>query len=133
MAYADFNYYTDVYYGAMISEAEFERLSKQASDYIDYMTRNKATADYEAVKLCCCALAEEFQSMEKYRAAQIDADADVASETVGGHSVTYRSASESINAIRQNMPFIVTRYLYNTGLLYRGGGRCVHSSFCDAL
>ena len=38
MAYADYEFYKDRYYGSMIPEADFPRLSERASDFIDTLT-----------------------------------------------------------------------------------------------
>ena len=63
MAYADYVYYSEIYKGTL-SEADFERLSERASDYIDGRTNYVLkTADIpeeleERVKKACCALAE---------------------------------------------------------------------------
>ena len=55
MTYADFEYYSGVYMGA-VSGTDFPRLVVRASSFLDYYTRNKAQdhADLDAVKMCCC-------------------------------------------------------------------------------
>ncbi len=91
MAYADFDYYKNVYRGTL-SEAEFARLSERASDYIDGRTQyilKKAgiTVDMEErVKKACCALAETIRSNEK--------GGVKTSEKVGDYSVSYAAGTQ---------------------------------------
>lgn len=138
MIYADYDYYRNEYFGNSIKEADFQRLALHASQYIDYITRGRARADIEEVKMCCCALAEQEQTIETAQAlaksslAAGAADgAEVQSETVGSWSRSYRSGGDSAQSAAQAeaagrsvMLDIARRYLANTGLLYRGGGRC---------
>lgn len=140
MAYADFNYYADQFYGTAIEAADFPRLSLRASDFIDYITRNKAakTTDetvLEALSKACCAIAEQMQIDERNKAiaAQTATEAlsagggEVKSETVGGYSVSYTTAldyvknADAAKAEVAGYMSIALRYLSNTGLLYRGG------------
>lgn len=140
MIYADFEYYTNDYMGRSIQELDFPRLAMRASRYIDYITQTKAqkSADLEAVKMCCCALAESEQQIETAQelaqkslsAASVDG-AEVQSESVGGWSRSFRSggssaqdaasAAESARSLRFS---VAQEYLTSTGLLYRGGGCC---------
>lgn len=41
MAYADYAFYTDIYKGDM-PESKFERYAERATEYLDYITQNKA-------------------------------------------------------------------------------------------
>lgn len=137
MSYADYDFYTNEYFGGSIDEESFPRLALRASHYIDYITRGKAGRDAEddAVKMCCCALAEQYQLIDKAEnAANKGLDAtltgsEVQSESVGSWSRSYRSGGDSANASMQSVAeldkglyAIAQRYLTNTGLLYRG--RC---------
>lgn len=138
MIYADYDYYRNEYFGNAIQESDFQRLALHASQYIDYITRGKAQADIEEVKMCCCALAEQQQTIETAKelaqaslSAGAAGGAEVQSETVGSWSRSYRSGGDSAQSAAQAeaagrsvMLDIARRYLANTGLLYRGGGRC---------
>lgn len=140
MIYADFAYYTDEYMGNAISEDDFPRMAARASRYIDYITqdRGKDNADTEAVKLCACELAEQYQLIEQAQAlakqslaAASDGGAELQSETVATWTRSYRSGGDSAQSAAQAakeagaaLYDIAQRYLSNTGLLYRGGMRC---------
>lgn len=140
MTYADYDYYRNEYFGQSIEEVNFQRLALHASQYIDYITQSRAErhSDLEAVKMCCCALAEQYQTIETAQAlaqkslsAGTGDDAEVQSETVGSWSRSYRSggdsaqsATQAAEAGRSALLDTARRYLTNTGLLYRGGRRC---------
>lgn len=140
MIYADFDYYKNSYFGKLIPEEDFPRLSLLASQYMDYITRNSAEdkAELEPVKMCCCAMAEKYQSIEtekelvqKSLSAGAAEGAEVQSESVGSWSRSYRSLGEIAKTaaeIEENgkskLLETARKYLTGTGLLYRGGGRC---------
>lgn len=124
--YADYEFYTNTYYGAQLNESEFARAATRASSFIDYYTRGKA-ANYsggDEVKMCCCALAEQYQIIENATAQGINGG-ELQSQTVGAWSRTYRSGVETASAARKSLAALASQYLSNTGLLYRGGGCCV--------
>ena len=140
MTYADFEYYSGTYMGA-VSEEDFPRLVARASSFLDYYTRNRAKdhADLEAVKMCCCALVDKYAVIESAQALAMKNlanaaanDAEVKSETVGSCSRTFATGGESalsaLNATdgaKKLLAGTCMEYLAHTGLLYRGGGcRC---------
>ncbi len=130
MAYADYEYYTNTFYGTTIPGISFDQYAAQASDYIDRMTMNRA-ASYtggDEVKKACCACAEQMFMLGSTRAALVRSGGSVASETVGKHSVSYRSPSETIALLEKQMRDVVTGYLLHTGLLYRGINN-VHAAY----
>lgn len=145
--YADYTFYTDEFYGTVIEETDFPRLSSRASDFIDYYTRGKAARVPEsdtfvntALAKACCAIAEAIQAVEQEKALAAKAVTDaldsdtgaLKSETVGSYSVSYATASdymkdnaaEALKNARAQFAAIAMEYLVNTGLLYRGGGCC---------
>lgn len=141
--YASYEYYTESFAGALISEEEFPRLAQRASRYLDRYTMNRIAkyADLDAVKMACCAIAEQYQVIEqtanlavssmKAAAALISENGELQSETVGSHSKSYRSggdtakaASSSVEAARARLGDLAREYLAGTGLLY-SGVRCV--------
>lgn len=130
--YADYEYYTSTYIGGALTEEEFVRAATRASSFLDYFTRGKAK-DYtgDELKMCCCALAEQYQIIENAQAQSVSGD-ELQSQTVGSWSKTYRSGTETAEAAREALAGIATRYLAHTGLLYRGGGCCVPSR-CDCF
>lgn len=91
MAYADFDYYKNTYFGTL-SEAEFLRLSERASDYIDgrtdYILKKAGIPDEmsERVKKACCALADTIWENEK--------GGVKVSEKVGNYSVNYAAGTQ---------------------------------------
>lgn len=140
MLYADYDFYLNEYFGRTIYDVDFPRFALRGSQYIDYITQGgaEARAELEAVKMCCCALAEQYQTIETAQAlarkslsAVAEDGAEVQSETVGSWSRSYRSggssAAEVLSAVGDGIDTLyqtAQRYLANTGLLYRGGRRC---------
>lgn len=140
MVYADYDYYLNEYYGRTITDTEFPRLALHASQYLDYITMGKArgNADLEPLKMCCCALAEQYQAIEtaevlaqKSLSAGAADGAEVQSEAVGSWSRSYRSGGDSaqsaVQAAKEGRSVLLDttkRYLAHTGLLYRGGRCC---------
>lgn len=154
MAYADYEYYTTTYLGTAIKEDDFPRLSLRASSFLDYYTQGRAAknADLDALKMACCAVAEQYQYIDTAQAlAQKSLSAslesgesgELQSQTVGSWSKTYRSGGDSaqqalssIQTAQAALAAIVQQYLGTTGLLYRGRGCCYGGhvpSCCDAL
>lgn len=117
--YADYTFYVDEYLGSMIHEADWNKYATRASDYIDYITGGKA-AGYDDVNnnlaKACCAVAEQIAVSDTISASV----AGVASETVGSHSVSYRSQAEIKAGAQSAMLSAAQMYLFPTGLLYRG-------------
>lgn len=119
--YATYAFYTDEFFGSVISEEDFDKYATRASDYIDYLTMGKAKA-YEdtngALAKACCAVAEQIANSDSITASI--GVAEIASETVGSHSVSYRSSVELKAGLDAAMLSAAQMYLTPTGLLYRG-------------
>lgn len=149
MAYADYTYYTTVYLGTAIKEADFPRLSLRASSFLDYYTHGRAAQnpDLDALKMACCAVAEQYQYIDTAQAlaqkslsASLESDGELQSQTVGSWSKTYRSGGDSaqqalssVQTAQAALGAIAQQYLAGTGLLYRGRGCCCVPQYCDAL
>lgn len=92
MAYADYTFYTDVYKGDMSAE-EFERWAAKADLQIDRFTRSRAACAPESMKralsLCCCTVADQLRTWQEQDART--QSGLVASESVDGYSVSYRT------------------------------------------
>lgn len=139
--YADYLYYAGTFYGDAIEEESWPKYATRASDFIDYLTWNKAedNATLEAVKKCCCALAEQYLLIDSTRAAataKVTADGIIASESVGAHSRSFRSGTEGTQAVAEaekELGNIARRYLLPTGLLYRGGVANVYTACGNTL
>lgn len=97
MACADYDFYLNSYFGNAISEEDFPRLSERASDYVRAATSGLSdTVDgqsLEAVKKASCAVADVLLDEEIMTAGAFSGEQAVSSETVGGWSRSYRSAS----------------------------------------
>lgn len=95
--YADYDFYLNSYFGSAIQEEDFPRLSERASDYIRAGTEGLSdTVDgqaLEAVKKASCAIADTLLDEEIMTAGAFSGEQAVSSETVGGWSRSYRSAS----------------------------------------
>lgn len=120
MAYADYTFYTDVYLGTAIPEESFAVCAMRASDYLDYITLGKAKrcAGLTELSKACCALAEEYMTIEKARS---DTETEIQSESVGAWSRSYRSKAEILANSEKSLLSTARRYLAGTNLLYRGG------------
>lgn len=111
MVYADYDYYLNEYSGNAVAEADFTRLSRQASAYLDSLTCGKIRGtwvDDSRVKDACCALADILHAQEQ---------GEVASESNDGTSVTYVTSGKTA---QNRMYDAAVMHLSNTGLLYAG-------------
>jgi hypothetical protein len=139
MVYADYAYYTTMYMGVSIPADDFPRLAVRASSFLDYYTQGRAEKrpELDALKMACCAIADQYQVMDQAqalmsRAASTDTSGELQSQSVGGWTKTYRSgwdgakaAADAANIARSSLADIAQQYLAGTGLIYRGG-RCCH-------
>ena len=149
MAYADFEYYANTYLGTAIEYNDFSRLSLRASAFLDYYTQGRAAknAELDALKMCCCAIAEQYQYIDTAKAlaqksitSSLENNGERQSQTVGSWSKTYRSGGDSaqqalssVQTAQAALATIAQQYLAGTGLLYRGRGCPCVPSCCDGL
>lgn len=114
MMYADYAYYRNVYKGSM-PEADFNRLSRQASAYLDSVTfgsiKDKWLRD-EHVKDACCAVADAYLCGEQ--------GGGIASESNDGVTVNYVAGVSKAKTDGQRVYEAAALYLGMTGLLYGG-------------
>lgn len=121
---ADYQFYAETYMGDMLPEESFTKYANRADSYLSELTMGRYNNDSlsdsikEAVKMAECACAEQIYIAEQ--AAAVGSNAAVASESVGRHSVSYRSGAEIQQQTAASIRQIVQRYLGITGLLYRG-------------
>lgn len=144
MAYADFQFYTEQFYGNAIEEKDFSRLATRASSFLDYYTMGKARKNegLHELKMACCAIAEQYQTIDAAQKIAVDSmssSGNKKSETVGSYSVSYTTGDESAKSalsIADNANAALAQaarmYLTGTGLLYRGG-RNVCPTCCNCL
>lgn len=151
MAYADYQYYKNTYLGTAIQETDFPRLSLRASSFLDYYTQGRAAPNskLDVLKMACCAVAEQYQSIDLASKAALNAlqnsvnageAGELQSQSVGSWSKTYRSGGESAQqattaaqAAQASLASVAAQYLSSTGLLYRGRGCGRVPPCCDAL
>lgn len=140
MAYCDYDFYTTVYMGSVISEADFARLAEKASDKLDMFTFDRLVNGLPAdertalkVKKAVCALAERISDIEtadmasRYKQGEdgLLKGRTISSISAGGESISFGNATQNVvtNNVkeREQLLFETAReYLANTGLLYQG-------------
>lgn len=114
--YADFEYYTNTYKGAVLDTASFDSYARKSTQMIKLHTFNRIKEDNipDEAKMCCCELAEEIYKHEKENAGNI------VSEKVGEYSVSYVDKEKAESVFRGKCVSIIYNWLATTGLLYRG-------------
>lgn len=119
--YADYDYYTSYLAGrsATVTAAVFPYYAMQASALIDQYTFGNVDAENipDAVRNCCCELAEQSYTANASEAVQ---KAGIASESVQGWSQSYESSEARTAALRGSQRDCIRKWLGNTGLLYSG-------------
>ena len=115
--YADYDYYINDYLHGQeaMSRDDFDFFAVRASKVIERHTFSRIEEVTEAIKSCCCELAECLQS--EYSA---DNQNGETSESVGSYSVSYASATDRHRESQQEYSRILHLWLGDTGLLYRG-------------
>ena len=107
MAYADYQFYTEKYYGDAVPESDFPKYSDQASDRIDAITFDRLVNDFPdkeravtKVKKAVCAVAETLYQIDQIKKASMESVGTVTREdgTVVSKAVSsISSGSESIS------------------------------------
>lgn len=120
-AYADYAFYSGEYLGRVItSEKDFAYYALRASEVIDSKTFGRINEITPAVKMACCAAADELYSDASAKA---KAAGGISSESVDGYSVSYRAYNtEAEKAAEKRVNAAIKRYLGGTGLMFRGCG-----------
>lgn len=106
MVYANYEFYQTCFLGNQIKASDFSRLALRASAFLDYCTMGRAKyhADMKELKMACCALAEQYQTIEQAKtisnkslkaAMESTESGEVQSQSVGSWSKSYRSAGDS--------------------------------------
>ena len=112
MIYADYEFYTATYGGDQIKEAGWTKTAREASAYLDQLTFGRLQGHpervTEEVKMAVCAAADV---VGRYGAAAVISAPGIASESVGGQSVTYRSSSEQASGKGVEINQAVSLYL----------------------
>lgn len=118
-AYADYDFYTDKYLGRIIpNENDFAYYALRASEIIDSKTFGRIGEITPAVKMACCAAADELYNDASAKA---KAAGGISSESVDGYSISYRAYNtEAEKAAEKRANAAIKRYLGSTGLMFRG-------------
>ncbi len=120
----DFNFYTDVYHGDLISEEDFPFYIGKADARLEELTyghcfsEDLPAATQTRVSLAECAIADTLFSFDSASAAPITAAA-ITEEKVGSHSVKYNDAISASQAQASQIRSLASAYLLTTGLLNR--------------
>ena len=119
VSYANESFYLGDYLcgkGAAITAA-FDFYARAATQKIKLYTHDNVddTDIPEAVKMCCCEVAELL-----YRNDNDGTQSGVSSESVGGWSKSYESAEARERMLNVKVKEIVCKWLTGTGLLYCG-------------
>ena len=118
MAYADFTYYTNTYFGTAIAESDFPRLALRASAVIDRITFQRAVLEVtyaDKVKMAMCAVAEELQTQEQSNGAD-----GIVSESQGQYSVSYGTNSNRTKSNEAKLENAARLWLDGTFLMFAG-------------
>lgn len=112
--YATYEFYVTQYLGTAIAQADFDRLAKKSSAFIDQATYGRAAVVVDEdvlakLSMATCAVADEMQKLET-------SGGPIQSERVGNLSVTY---AQTISPAK-SMANAAKTYLWDTDLLYRG-------------
>ena len=122
--YVSYSYYTDNFLGTLVASADFDALELRASRHVDRLTFDRVAEIVEddddedlvdAIKDAVCAVVDELS-----RQASVGVDKQVASEGVGGHSMSYVENPDlkrtQLEKIRESMKL----WLGSTYLMYPG-------------
>jgi len=115
MAYTDYDFYKNEYFGDVLVLETFPRWATRASDWLDTVTFNRLVNSLPSdefvakkVQKCVCALGEIFfQLDEAQKSASFaisergeDTKKTVKSVSSGSESITYTTPSEQINSLK---------------------------------
>ncbi len=109
MAYVDYDFYTESYYGNVVPESDFDRLADRASDFIDTLTFDNFVDGLPAdkrsqkrIKKAACSLTELMYQIELAEKNAINQATTNLTDTnvgniVSGTVTSVSSGSESIS------------------------------------
>lgn len=112
MAYADYQFYTEKYYGDTVPESDFPKYAERASDRIDSITFDRLVNGFPEeeravtkVKKAVCAVADALYQIDRIKKSSMESvgtvtreDGTVVSKTVssissGSESISYATGS----------------------------------------
>lgn len=122
MAYTDYEFYKDRYFGTIIPEADFPRLSERASDFIDTLTFDRLVDGLPSneraaakVQKAVCAVAETLYQIDLAEQQALAAASGTSTQTGGmigttgvitsrsdgSESISYASPSELAGSAKE--------------------------------
>ena len=119
---ATYDFYQSEYFGKLLSAEEFPEYATRADGFLSQLTFDRyaspdlSESQLRAVKLAECAVADLWYQYQTEAAS----NPSISKETVGSHSVTYRTDTEAASGWSARIYDTAARYLLTTGLLYRG-------------
>lgn len=111
--YVDYDFYTTVFKGSIIPELQFDKVALEATFYVNQNTFNRIQKVNDIVKEATCAIAELFYKEKKQN------DEQIASESVGPHSVSYVKNTKSQEEFDKERFKMLRMYLSTTNLMNR--------------
>ena len=109
MAYADYKFYKEKYYGDTVPESDFPKYSDRASDRLDMITFNRLgdrlpydERDRTKIKKAVCALADAIYQIDQIKKASMETVGTVKREdgTIANKAVSsVSSGAESISYV----------------------------------
>ena len=119
---ATYEFYQTEYFGKLLTSEEFPEYATRADAWLSELTFDRysspdlSESQIQAVKMSECAVAEICYELQAEQAS----NPSISKETVGSHSVTYRTGTEAASGWAARIYDTAARYLMTTGLLYRG-------------
>ena len=119
---SDFDFYQTEYFGKLLTSEEFPEYATRADAWLSELTFDRysspdlSESQLQAVKMAECAVADLWYQLQTEQAS----NPAISKETVGSHSVTYRTGTEAASGWAARIYDTAARYLLTTGLLYRG-------------
>ena len=119
---SDYDFYQTEYFGKLLTSEEFPEYATRADAWLSELTYNRycspdlSESQLKAVKMAECAVADLWYQLQTEQAS----NPSISKETVGSHSVTYRTGTEAASSWAARIYDTAARYLMTTGLLYRG-------------
>lgn len=121
MAYADYDFYINKYYGDQINSDDFQKFAERASDYVYGYTQGLSDnvanmKTREQVQKATCAVAELLQDEYNISSKAFSSGQIVASESVGSHSRSFEKpgvGNEEIDYLAKKKIDALQLYLGN--------------------
>lgn len=132
--YVDFEYYSSVFSGSVLSEGAFQKAEQEAETYIRYLTYLNGdifadTAQADAIKGAVCAAADAYHMAVRETAE----GGNVKSESKDGLSVSFvvtrKDGETADDYVKRCMYQVIRIRLLPTGWLSRKAG-CKHDHKC---